>query len=309
MKTIAVVVVNWNQEKLTTDTLKSLEKCTLPKNYKLKIILVDNNSKPEIVATLTKFIQNYKNIQYLQLNSNTGFCYANNTGIKLAMKNKYTFCCLCNNDVIVKPDIFARIIDCFHKNSNISILTPKIYFSPGKEYFYEKYKDSQRGKVIWSVGGKLDKLNIYGSNLGIDEVDTGQYDQENKNLDFATGCFLFAKTALYNKIGLLDENYFMYFEDVDLSIRAKTAKLELIYCPKAVLWHVNSGSSSASSNLHQYFITRNRLYFGMKYASLRTRFALFRESIGLLIKSKEKWVKQGILDYYLGKMGRGSWHV
>ncbi len=309
MKTIAVVVVNWNQGKLTIDTIKSLEKCSLPKNYKLKIILIDNNSKTDIVAMLKKFIQKYKNIQYLQLKTNTGFCYANNLGIKLSIKNKYTYCCLCNNDVIVKSDIFDKIIDCFHKNSGLNILTPKIYFSPGKEYFYEKYNHDQRGKVIWSVGGRLDKLNIYGSNLGIDSVDTGQFEKPNKNIDFATGCFLFSKTELYKKIGLLDEKYFMYFEDVDLSTRAKIAKLDLAYYPQAVLWHVNSGSSGASSNLHQYFITRNRLYFGMKYASLRTRFALFRESVGLLVKSKEKWVRQGIIDYYLGKMGKGSWHV
>ena len=95
-------------------------------------------------------------------------------------------------------------------------------------------------------------------------------------------------------------------EDSDLSERIKKAGFKVMYSPRGRLWHKVSQGSGIGSELNDYFITRNRMLFGMTYAKLRTKFALFRESIKLLLIGR-KWQKIGIRDYYLGKFGKGSW--
>jgi len=95
-------------------------------------------------------------------------------------------------------------------------------------------------------------------------------------------------------------------EDADHAQRIKKAGYKVLYSGKGWLWHKVSQSSGIGSELNDYFLTRNRMIFGMRYASLRTKFALLRESIKLLLSGR-KWQKIGIKDYYLGNLGKGSW--
>jgi GT2 family glycosyltransferase len=164
------------------------------------------------------------------------------------------------------------------------------------------------GKVIWSVGGKIDWNNIYGSNIGIDEVDVGQFSSPNHNVDFISGCCQLIRTSLINQIGLLDRNYFMYLEDADFCRRAINNNHQIAFVPQSIIWHINAGSSQAGGGaLHDYFLTRNRLIFGLKYAGLKTKLALIKQSVFQLISSSSKWQKKAILDYYLNNLGKGSW--
>jgi GT2 family glycosyltransferase len=80
-----------------------------------------------------------------------------------------------------------------------------------------------------------------------------------------------------------------------------------MYYPQSVIWHLNAGSSGSGSSLHDYFLTRNRLKFGFKYTKFRTKLALFRESLRILFKSPSSWQKRGVIDFYLGVSGKGSW--
>ena len=97
----------------------------------------------------------------------------------------------------------------------------------------------------------------------------------------------------------------MYLEDVEFCQRAKEAGFKVIYTPKARLWHLNAGSSEVGGPLHDYYLTRNRMLFGMQYAPWWTRFALIRESIKLLFAGR-KWQKAGIRDFYLRRFGYGE---
>jgi GT2 family glycosyltransferase len=111
------------------------------------------------------------------------------------------------------------------------------------------------------------------------------------------------------KAGLFDEKLFLYFEDADLSQRVLRAGYTIIYAPKAVIWHANAASGGGSGSiLHDYYITRNRMIFGMKYAPLRSKIALVRESLRLLVSGRQ-WQKIGIRDFYIGKFGKGSFGV
>lgn len=301
MKKIAIIVLNWKQPKLTIATISSLLKINHP-SFIYKIILIDNGSPDDSLKIFNEKYKNDKLIKILDTKANLGYV-GNNFGINYALKNDFDFIVLLNNDVLVDPNFLEELL----KESNTyDILGPKIYFAPGFEFHKNRYQKKDLGKVIWSMGGLMDWNNIYGSNISIDKVDNGQFEKINDNVDFISGCCLMASRGVFKTIGLLDKNYFMYLEDVDFCERAKKSNLKLACIPKSIIWHVNSGSSKPGSDLHDYFITRNRIYFAYKYASLRTKVAIFRESIKILF-SRSKWKKQAVIDVYKHKMNKGSW--
>ncbi len=117
---------------------------------------------------------------------------------------------------------------------------------------------------------------------------------------------MFFKADVLRKVGLFDNRYFAYLEDVDLSQRIKRTGWKALYVPPAHLWHKVAQSSRVGSDMNDYFIHRNRLLFGMRYAAIRTKVALFRESLRFLLNGR-KWQKRGVLDFYLRRLGKGSW--
>ena len=100
----------------------------------------------------------------------------------------------------------------------------------------------------------------------------------------------------------------MYLEDVELCQQAIRQGYLIQYVPASVIWHINSGSSSPSSPLQDYFITRNRLVFGFSYAKIRTKLALLKEGFKMLLMSHNYWKRRAIIDFIIQKKGKGSWH-
>lgn len=303
MTKVALIVLNWNQPKITIETIDSIFKIK-NKSFTYKIFLLDNASSDDSLKIFNKKYSKNKLVEVIETGSNLGYV-GNNVGIKAAIKENFDYVLLINNDVLVDPNFLEALVSQAKKGYHL--LGSKIYFAPGFEYFKNKYSKKEIGNVIWSAGGQIDWNNIYGSNIGVDEVDKGQHDQVNSNLDFLTGCCLLISKEVFQKIGLLDEKFFMYFEDVDFCQRAKQANFKLAYVPQSKIWHLNSGSSKSGGDLHDYFITRNRLLFASRYANLRAKFALFRESIRFLIKPKSSWQKKAIIDFYRSNFNKGSW--
>ena len=301
MTKIAIIILNWKQPKLTVETITSVLKINHP-SFNYKIVLVDNGSPDDSFKIFNQKYKKNKSIKIINTKENLGYI-GNNSGINYALENNFDFIILLNNDVVVDPNFLEELLK---ESNNYDILGPKIYFAPGFEFHKDRYQKKDLGKIIWSMGGKMDWNNIYGSNVAIDKVDRGQFEKINENIDFIIGCCLMASRGVFKTIGFLDKNYFMYLEDVDFCQRAKKSNLKLACIPKSIIWHINSGSSKSGGDLHDYFITRNRIYFAYKYASLKTKFAIFRESIKMLF-SQSKWQKQAIIDLYKHKMNKGSW--
>lgn len=301
MTTVFIVVLNWNQPELTIECINSIKKLKVNKENKLKIIVVDNGSTDDSLTKLRKI----PNIEVMETGSNLGFAAGNNFGIKYAIDKNADYVMVLNNDTIVDSDLMANLLNAIQQNKKIGIVSPKIYFAKGYEFHKEKYSKSQLGKVIWYAGGKIDWKNVYGSNIGVDEVDKGQFEKI-KEIDFATGACFLARSEALKEVGLFDEKYFMYMEDMDLSERIKNKGYKIVFEPTAKLWHKVAQSSGIGSDLNDYFISKNRLLFGFKYASLRTKLALLRESIKLFIFGRH-WQAVGIRDYLLRRFGKGSW--
>ena len=235
---------------------------------------------------------------------NLGFTGGNNQGIRQALKWGADAVWLLNDDVKVDKYALSELVKSIY-DVQVGAAVPKIYFYPGFEFHKERYSKRELGKVIWYAGGEIDWDNCIGKHRGVDEVDVGQFDKQTET-EFATGCSILIKREAIEKVGLLNEKYFMYLEDLDYSMRLKQYGFKIVYQPKAAVWHKNAQSSGVGDDLHDYFFTRNRLLFGFEYAPLRTKLALLRESGRIMMKGS-MWQKQGVIDFYLRKFGKGSW--
>lgn len=303
MKKVAVVTVNFNTDEDTDTFLKSIE-TVKKKDLTVEVIVVDNGSKE--VYKLPSSVKK-DHVKLIRSDENTGFSGGYNIGIKEALHDGADYILIVNNDTLADEDMLINLIDVLESDPKIGLTVPKIYFAKGHEFHKDRYKKDELGRVFWYAGGHTDWANVSSIHRGVDEVDNGQYDTT-EPVDFATGCCMMFKREVLEKVGLLDDKYFLYYEDADLNERVKRGGYKVYYVPSAVLVHVNAASSGGAGNgnvLQDYFITRNQMLFGMTYAPLRTKLALIRQSLRLL-KNGRPFQKLAIKDFYQGKLGKGS---
>lgn len=289
----AIVIVNYNGLDYTLDCLASLRQAKLGKNQ-LEIVIVENGSTDGSLEALSSL----KDIHLVTSFENLGFSGGANLGINFALKRNCDYIIILNNDTIVHKLALLKLLAATKVGD---IISPKIYFAPGFEFHKERYKKSERGRVIWYAGGKIDWANIIGTHQGVDEVDIGQFNRRHQ-IDLATGACMLVKRQVFDKIGLLDEKYFLYLEDMDFCQRAKYANFKLLFEPKSIIWHKNAGSTGGSgSRLQDYYITRNRLLFAAKYAKIRTKLAVFKQ----IVKEIPDPIKrQALIDFLTFRFGK-----
>lgn len=262
----AVVILNYNGAKDTLACLASIEKCQ-DKPY---IIVVDNASTDQSVAEIKA---HYPALELIVSPLNGGFSAGYNLGIKRAMRLGAAVIHLLNNDTLVTPDLFVRAYRAAVNQKKI--VGAKIYYAKGYEYHE---RDRNCGNILWYAGGSYDVTTGVGVHRGIDEPDQGQYDRS-QAVEFMTGCYMAIPRAVIHKLGYLDERFFLYLEDLEYSLRARTQGITLWYQPRLVLYHKNGGSATAGSPFVDYYMTRNRFLLAEMYGSFRFRLALFKEAI------------------------------
>lgn len=298
MKKIAIITVNYNGAEDTIEFLDSLKKLHSPA-FILYPIVVDNGSNDDSVQ---KILEKHPQIDLLQTGQNKGFAGGYNRGIEHAMIWGADYLLIINNDTLIDDTkLIQNLAQTLEDNPKAGIVAPKIYFAPGYEFHKDKYTEADKGKVIWYGGGEFDWNNVYSVHHGMNEVDKGQYDKE-EAVSFVTACCWMIKREVIEKVGTFEEDLFAYFEDNDLCMRIQNAGFKLFYNGHTSLFHKVSRTSGIGSSFGDYLMTRNRLYFGNKYASTRTKFALFREAMKFLLIGR-KAQKQAVLDYFQGKKG------
>ena len=298
---IAVIIVHFADQELTFATLDSLRKTTLPSKLRSQVYVVDNTSSEDFEEDL---IKKYPEVKLVASLENRGFAGGNNLGLKEALADKNDIFVLLNNDTLVKKDFYKKILSSPITKKDVGIVGGLIYFAPGFE-FKKKYKKEDIGKVIWYGGGQIDWDNVYISHRAVDQVDKGQFKKVEEN-DFVTGCLLITKREVLEKVGLLSEKMFLYLEDADFNLRVKRAGYKIIFDPRIKIWHKVAQSSGIGSPLNDYFLTRNRLLFGFKYARPRVKLALLREAFRKK-KDGTKAQKAAVKDFLSFNFGKGSW--
>ena len=305
MKHVVISLLNFNGLKNTLDCLESLKNVKRD-NFKLIIAVVDNFSKEEF--DLKSGHAGDIPLTVIKNKKNLGFSGGHNAGIKYALENKADYVLVLNNDTYVDRDFLAELLKTAESDTSIGILVPKIYFAPGFEFHKQRYSTRELGRVFWYGGGKMDWANVIGRHRGVDEVDKGQYDKTEET-EIATGCCMLIRKEVFENVGLFNDKYFLYYEDSDLSMRLKRKGFKIVYVPNSIIWHKNAGSAGGSGSILQdYYITRSRLLFGFRFAPIRSKLALFRESLSLLFKGRQ-WQKRGVIDFYLRRFGKGSYNI
>jgi GT2 family glycosyltransferase len=291
---VAVVILNWNQEKDTAECLSSLRAV---RGGPLRVILVDNGSPPESVDRLER---TFSEALVIRLPENQGFAAGNNAGIARAVQEGASHILLLNNDTLVDPNFLAPLLEGL-KEPKTGMVGPKIYYHP-------------EVTRIWFAGGMIDWRTGRQWHLGADELDKGQWDRP-REVDYITACCLLAPAGLFQEIGGLDERYFIYFEETDWNLRARRRGYQCRYLPDSRIYHKVSQAMKTGSPTSDYYYTRNRLLFFKSHAPARYRIwliALYTARslrYAYTLRSQRRplnatAVASGVYDFYRARFGK-----
>lgn len=277
-KKVYIIILNYKGYKDTTACIKSLRKIDY-NNY--KIVVVDNSSND---GSFEKIKKENRDCVVLLSTSNNGFSAGNNIGIRYALNNGADYVMLLNNDTEVHPMFLKEMIKSANENT---VVTPSIY------YFSNPTE-------IWYASGKI--------NYNRCTVENGD-DKKSQYCSYASGCCLLIPKKVIERIGYWAEEYFMYYEDMDYSLRIINNGFKIFYNKNAKVYHKVGRTAGIRSKLSIYYNVRNRLYIikKFKFRKLCWMFTIVSRCIryaeGCLKNSNEKITLQAIKDFYSGKMG------
>lgn len=264
-KKLAIIAVVYENYEPLDDFLSSFDDQT-NKNYHLFISDLSSVKKPIKKTGLPLTVIEEDNL---------GFAHGVNLALKEAVDRGFELFCVINNDVVFEKDFVGKTISALNKHPQ-AIIGGKIYYLPGFEYHKSRYKKEDLGKVLWYAGGEIDWENMLVKQRGVDEIDQGKYDQHEET-EFVTGCLILFDQNVLNKVGFWNENFFLYYEDLDFCLRAKKNGVKLYYDPSLILWHkVSQSTDGSGSLLHQKYQSKNRVKIGLKYAPLKTKLHLLK---------------------------------
>lgn len=248
---IAVVIVNWNGRSLLSACLTSVFNQTTPPGL---VIVVDNGSTDGSVSYLRT---HWPRATVLETEANLGFSGGNNRGISAALAAGSDYILLLNNDAELRPGALEHLRSALQQGG------------PGEWAAAPKILYRRDPGVIWSAGGRFDWWRGVSVDRGTNEPDQGQYDRA-EAVEFANACCLLVRSRAFHHLGLLDEEYFLYFEDADFAARLSRAGGRIVYEPAACVLHDVFGSSRGAparpSQVALYYSTRNRWQFIAKNA-------------------------------------------
>ena len=235
---LSVITVNYNGLR---DTCSLLDHLTFDHND-TEVIVVDNGSANNEAETIAS---RYANVKCIRSERNLGFAGGNNLGISHA-QGKYLF--FVNNDTEVSMDDIERLINRIETSEHIGIVCPKIRFFYGDRH------------IQYAGFTPMSRITCRNRGIGYNEADIGQYDTPRQTA-FAHGAAMMARRDTVNKVGLIPECYFLYYEEMDWSMMMKRNGYQIWYEPSATVYHKESQSTGANSPLKTYYLTRNRLLF------------------------------------------------
>jgi GT2 family glycosyltransferase len=252
---VSIIVLNWNGRDDTLDCLDSLTRVDHPC---FNVIVVDNGSVDDSVAAVRA---RYPDVMILETGSNLGYAGGNDVAIRhcLAERND-EFILLLNNDTVVDPAFLTALVDAANAQPTTGIFGPKIYFR-------------DRPDVLWYNGARWTGSDFV--HIGYGKLDDELVDADRQPPAYITGCALFVRREVLLRVGLLDERFFLLFEDVDFCYRARRLGFQCAVVDKAVVWHKASSSiGEIGSPVPSYFHLRNRLLFGSIHLPFSQRILL-----------------------------------
>jgi hypothetical protein len=232
---VSIITINYNG---LNDTCALIE--TIPFNENMEVIVVDNASKDQEAEIISK---KFPQVKVIKSEQNLGFAGGNNLGIKAA-HGKYIY--LINNDTLFKDFNIQALINKMESSPKIGIVCPKILFAWGTN------------SIQFAGYTNLSRIFVRNHAIGFGEKDHGQYNTAHPT-PYAHGAAMLIRHDAIDKVGLMPECYFLYYEELDWSMMFRRAGYQIWYEPKSTIYHKESQATGQDSPLRTYYLTRNRL--------------------------------------------------
>lgn len=288
---IGIVIVNYNGEKYQNDALETIYGSSFSD---LEVVIVDSGSTDQSIQMAK---EKYPQVHYLLQKENVGVAKGNNIGIRYAIDVLGAeYILLLNNDIELAEDTIQLL---WENASPETITVPKIYY-------YEPHD------MLWFAGGAMVWNKGESEHWGNFETDCGKYDEQ-KEITYSPTCCMLIHKSVFERVGLIDETVFMYFDDTDFCARVNSAGIKILYVPKSIMWHkVSSAGGGSDSKIQVYYMTRNKLYYMHKHKDelvfparlfTYTKF-IIKFLISPIYKKNDRYIMRAWRDYKKGNMGR-----
>ncbi len=291
---VVTVIVNTNRRNDTLACLASLRQSI----YRNHIALVLDNASSD--GSVQAIHSQFPEVRVIELEENRGYAGNNNVGIQNALALQADWVFVLNEDTILDPECIDRLVQVGEADSRIGIVGPMVYH-------YDE------PNVIQSAGGIIDRYWA-ASHIAQNEADRGQFTQP-RPVDWISGCAILVRRAVIERIGLLDERFFIYWEETEWCLRAKEAGWHVVHVPKAKIWHKGVQRDYRPGPSVTYYSTRNRFLLLAKHKAppMAWIVAWCQNARTLLSWSlRPKWREKrqhrdsmirGFLDYHRGRFG------
>lgn len=296
---VIIIVLNWMRVGATLKCLESIARLDYPKD-RVTVLVVDNASldhSSEIIQ------QSCPGITVIQNEENKGYAGGNNVGIQAALALGPDFILILNNDTILDPQMLKLSVSTLADEQAAGVVGPMVYHASEPE-------------IIQSAGGILG-LNWHPLHLAENQADIGQF-SDSHLVDWLSGCALVTRVETIRQIGLFDERFFSYYEDLDWCLRMKAAGWKIIHVPQAKIWHTGVQPNYQPKPYVTYYMARNQLLLLQKHhaplgAWVRAISADLRTLLSWTLSSKWKAKKahrnalwRGMLDFIFQRWGKAE---
>lgn len=242
---VSVIVPNWNGIRFIGMCLDSLQRSDFDDS---EVIVIDNGS---VDGSRELIEEQYPWVRLIKMPRNMGFATACNAGIEASAAE---YICLLNNDIEVEPTWLRELVEGMERHPECGMGTTKMMFLDDREVFYNT------GDLFhaWSSGG----------GRGQGEKDVGQYDREDNVFGACAGAGIYRR-ELFESVGVFDEDFFIFAEDVDLNMRCQLQGFQAVYLPQAKVYHIGTATVGLYSDRYVYLCKRNDVYVLIKNMSLK----------------------------------------
>lgn len=298
-KKLFTLILNYKSYKDLQKCLNSILYSSIPKDIENYTVVID----VEFCLEKQIILKNkFPKVKFILKEKNLGAGGGYNVGFKYAVDNYADLILMLTPDIYFPTTTISKLIKVIEKNNKIGMVAPKILLpsKPPKIYF---------------VGGEIDKRRLSGGHIGYGEIDNKQYDRNNLlETEFINCSMALIRADLFKKIGYWNENYFLYYEDLDWNMRVIKKGYKVVVDTNSIAYHNESSSVGKGSIKQEYYMTRNLLLFIKKFGTTREKIIAYlltlKEVFGktplLLNKNESKRIKYkylAILDFLMNKFG------
>jgi GT2 family glycosyltransferase len=244
---VAILVLNWNRCQDTLACVESVGRLAYPR---FTTVVIDNGSSDGSPKALC---ERFPRIEVIETGGNLGYAGGNNVGIGWALRQGADYVLILNNDTIVEPGALSELIRVASTDRRIGVAGPKVLCEPDRHLLYS----CGESQSLW-----FNRRHIA---TGVPDAKT---DQTPRDVDYVVGCALLVRRDFIDRVGLLDEVFFAYYDEVDWCFRGRRLGYRVVCVPSAVVYHKGEVSSGKGLNpITAYFRTRNWVYFMRKHAA------------------------------------------